>query len=221
MRRGVGWAGRGDLAASLAAIGPLALAYGVAVALTGQHSAIDLPTRALWAACDGQRAIYLAAYAGLGLAYLAWLARSGRRRAVSLSVLAPLVGEAALYALTLVAVAALLASGVGLGGTAVVAALGAGVHEELGFRLLGVGGGAALAIHLGLGRRAAVVAAVVSSSLAFAAAHHLAGEPWELATFSFRVLAGVGFAAVFWQRSLAHAVYAHVLYDLWVGLVAR
>lgn len=221
MRRAVGWAGRGDLAASVAAIGPLALAYGVAVALTGQRSAIDLPTRALWAACDGQRAIYLAVYAGLGLAYLVWLARRGHRRAVSLAVIAPLVGEAALYALTLIAVAALFASGVGLGGTAVVAALGAGVHEEVGFRLLGVGGGAALAIHLGLGRRAAVITAVATSSVAFAAAHHLAGEPWELATFGFRVVAGVGFAAVFWQRSLAHAVYAHVLYDLWVGLATR
>ena len=29
-------------------------------------------------------------------------------------------------------------------------------------------------------------------------------------------LAGAVFALIFWVRSLAHAVYAHVLYDVWV-----
>ena len=32
--------------------------------------------------------------------------------------------------------------------------------------------------------------------------------------FVFRILAGGAFGAIFWYRSLAHAVYAHVLYDL-------
>ena len=62
----------------------------------------------------------------------------------------------------------------------------------------------------------ALVAAIAVSSLGFAAAHHL-DAPWEARAFAFRTVAGVGFALVFWHRSLAHAVYAHVLYDLWIA----
>ena len=49
-------------------------------------------------------------------------------------------------------------------------------------------------------------------------AHHLGahGEPWGLHVFAFRCLAGVVFGLIFWFRSLAHAVYAHTLYDLLV-----
>jgi hypothetical protein len=36
--------------------------------------------------------------------------------------------------------------------------------------------------------------------------------------FAFRCFAGAAFAAIFWFRSLAHAVYAHVLYDILVAL---
>ena len=81
---------------------------------------------------------------------------------------------------------------------------------------LGVAGGAALGRRLGLSPRVALVAAIAVSSLGFAAAHHL-DAPWEARAFAFRTVAGVGFALVFWHRSLAHAVYAHVLYDLWIA----
>jgi membrane protease YdiL (CAAX protease family) len=37
--------------------------------------------------------------------------------------------------------------------------------------------------------------------------------------FTFRLLAGVAFALIFYYRSLAHAVYAHALYDVWVLVV--
>jgi hypothetical protein len=37
-------------------------------------------------------------------------------------------------------------------------------------------------------------------------------------TFAYRCVAGIAFGLVFWYRSLAHAVYAHVLYDLVVAL---
>ena len=43
------------------------------------------------------------------------------------------------------------------------------------------------------------------------------GEPFTAHAFAFRALAGVAFGAIFWYRSLAHAVYAHVLYDLVVA----
>lgn len=211
---------RDRLADSLAVIAPLALAYGVAVALTGRVSAVDVPTRVVWAACRGERAIYLLVYAALAVAYLTWLRRSGRHRTLALARVGPLIAEASLYAITLLAIAQLFAGGIGLGADTVVAAMGAGVHEELLFRLLGVGLGAGVLIRLGVERRWAVLGAAALSAVAFAAAHHLAGEPWAVDAFGFRAVAGLGFAAVFWYRSLAHAVYAHALYDLIVGLAA-
>jgi membrane protease YdiL (CAAX protease family) len=67
--------------------------------------------------------------------------------------------------------------------------------------------------------RASFLVALVVSSLLFAGAHHLGvhGEPFSLHAFAFRTLAGAAFGAIFWYRSLAHAVYAHVLYDIVVA----
>ena len=169
--RRVGWAGHGDLAASIALVFPLMLAYGVAAAITMQIHVADLPSRALWWACDRQRQRYLVAYAAIALGFLAWLRRHRRAEALRLAVVAPVVGEAAIYAFTLATVVwAVVARLPGLGADAVVGALGAGVHEELLFRLVGVAGGAALGRRLGLSPRAALIAAVAVSSLGFAAA---------------------------------------------------
>jgi membrane protease YdiL (CAAX protease family) len=128
--------------------------------------------------------------------------------------------EAAIYALTLGALITIVLDrllGLGVDGSSVVAALGAGVHEELVFRL-GLFAGF-VALLSGLERRFAVGLALVTSSLLFAAAHHLGvhGEPFTLHAFAFRTLAGAAFGAIFWFRSFAHAVYAHVLYDIVVA----
>jgi membrane protease YdiL (CAAX protease family) len=112
--------------------------------------------------------------------------------------------------------------GAGMVLPSVISAVGAGVHEELVFRLVLIAGLLALArpVEHRLGRRVAVVLAIAISSLMFAAAHHLGahGEPWTGHAFAFRAVAGVAFAAIFWFRSLAHAVYAHVLYDILVAV---
>lgn len=216
--RRASWAGHGDLAASAAMIFPLVLVYGVATALTLRVHAVDVGTRALWRLCGADRQRYLVAYAVLALGYLWWLRRHRRGDVLRLAVLGPVIAEAAIYALSLATIVWFAVAQLPLGSDAVVGAFGAGVHEELVFRLLGVAGLAALAVRAGVAPRTAVVAAAVVSSLAFAAAHHLGGEPWVARAFAFRAAAGLLFAAVFWHRSLAHAVYAHVLYDLWVAL---
>lgn len=213
------WAGHGDLAASIALVFPLVLAYGIGAAIVRETSAVDVVTQALWRLCDRRFERYLLVYAALAIGYLVWLHRHGRRGAVSIAVAAPMLAEAAIYALTLGAVIGLVLDGLfALGAATIVGALGAGLHEELVFRLAGVAGGAALLRRAGLPPRLALTVAVVASSLLFAAAHHWAGEPWALRLFAFRALAGGVFALIFWHRSLAHAVYAHVLYDLYVAL---
>jgi membrane protease YdiL (CAAX protease family) len=141
--------------------------------------------------------------------------------------------EAALYAVTMGTVIALLMERVlGLGldpgsaalghkAQAVVLSLGAGVHEELVFRLGIMGGATAALLLVGVERRLAVGVALVASALLFSAAHHAGplGEPFDRAVFVYRALAGVVFGLVFYFRSLAHAAYAHFLYDLYVLLL--
>jgi Type II CAAX prenyl endopeptidase Rce1-like len=216
------WAGHGDLLASLTLMFPLALIVGVGVAVTHRVNAVDVASRLLWCIAGRDRDRYLLMYAAMAVGFLAWLRHRGRRDMVAVAVVLPLIAESALYALTLVAAITFAVDHhLGLGAVSALGAVGAGLHEELLFRLLGVAGGAAIARRSGLGDRPAIVVAALGSSLLFACAHHWAGEPWQVGALISRFVAGLVFATIFWRRSLAHAVYAHVLYDLWIVAVSR
>ena len=216
------WWGHGDLAASLVLVFPLLLVYQVGVLFAGSVNGADVVTRLLFAALG--RPAYLALHALIAAGFLLGMRRGGRGTALRLEVVAPVVLEAAVYALTLGAVISVILErllGLGLGGGAAIDALGAGVHEELVFRLALLGGLVALAEGapaLAARPRLALALAFAASSIAFAAAHHVGayGEPWTAHAFAFRVLAGAAFGLIFWFRSLAHAVYAHAIYDLLV-----
>ena len=214
------WHGRGDLAASCVLIFPVLLVYQIGVLFAGHVNGADVVTRSLYDALG--RNAYLALQAAIAVGYLLWLRRERRWATLSWGTAAPVLLEAALYALTLGAVISIVLDRVlGMGITAgnVVSALGAGVHEELVFRLALLGGVVALAQReIPHHPRIGVALAIVVSSVLFAIAHHLGrlGEPFTPHAFAFRCLAGVAFALVFWFRSLAHVVYAHVFYDLLV-----
>jgi hypothetical protein len=216
--------GHGDLGSSLVLIFPLLLAYEIGVLFAGRVNGADLVTRAVYHLA-GSRTAYLVIHAILAIGFLLWIRHTRRWGTLRLELAGPVILEAALYALTLGAVVSLiidrlLGLGVGLTLPSVISALGAGVHEELVFRLGLIAALVMLARPLGHGF--AVVAAVVVSSLVFAAAHHIGvhGEPWTAHAFAFRAVAGAAFAAIFWFRSLAHAVYAHVFYDLLVAVAS-
>lgn len=100
-------------------------------------------------------------------------------------------------------------------------ALGAGVHEELIFRLAMIPA-LTLAVEkfLGASRWLALALAFIVSSLLFSAAHHvIGGEPWALQPFVYRFFCGMLFASLFQFRGLAVAVYTHALYDVWVMVI--
>jgi hypothetical protein len=209
--------GHGDLEASLVLIFPVLLAYEVGVLFAGNVSGADVVTRALYVTL-GSKALYLLVHAAIALLFLLWIRRGNRWGTLRMEVALPVVLEAAIYAFTLGAAISLVLShllGLGLGAGQAISALGAGVHEELVFRLGLLGG----CVSLLRERRGAFPIALVISSLLFAGAHHLGvhGEPFTAHAFAFRALAGAAFGAIFWYRSLAHAVYAHVLYDLVVA----
>jgi hypothetical protein len=192
------------------------LAYEVGVLFSGRVNGADVVTRLLFTLL-GSKGLYLLVHAMIAVLYLLWIRREQRWGTLRTEIVAPVVLEAAIYALTLGAVVTLVLQkllGLGISSGSVVSALGAGVHEEIVFRL-GIFAGLASLLE-SRQQRFAVPVALVVSSVAFAAAHHLGahGEPFTLHAFAFRTLAGAAFGAIFWYRSLAHAVYAHVLYDL-------
>lgn len=99
--------------------------------------------------------------------------------------------------------------------------LGAGIYEEVLFRLVLFG----FLYHLfcigELSSLSAISLAVIISALLFAAAHHIgaAGEPFDGPVFVFRTVAGVFFALLLRWRGLGIAVGAHAGYDVLVGVV--
>jgi hypothetical protein len=210
--------GRGDLGASLVLIFPVLLAYELGVIFTGRVDGADVVTRALYALL-ASRALYLLVHAVIAVGFLVWLRRSGRWSTLSLDVALPVILEAAIYALTLgAAITLVLQHVLGLGGGSIVSACGAGVHEELVFRL-GLVSGLVAMLRGRVHPKLAVAVALAVSSPLFALAHHIGpyGEPLTAHAVAFRTLAGLAFGAIFWFRSLAHAVYAHVLYDILVA----
>jgi len=109
--------------------------------------------------------------------------------------------------------------------------VGAGIYEELLFRLMLLPATWALYRLTGLAPKASVVAAVVTTSLLFSAAHYrfefvLAGhhfstqygEVFGWFSFVFRFLAGVFFSLLFWYRGFGIAVGSHAMYDLFTLL---
>jgi len=222
--------GHGDLGSSFVLIFPLLLAYEIGVLFAGRVNGADLVTRAVYTAA-GSRTVYLAVYAIIAVGFLLWIRHTRRWGTLRLELAGPVILEAALYALTLGAVVSLILDrlfgqlfgsmlGLGLTAPSVISAIGAGVHEELVFRLGLIA--ALLVVLRPLDRRIAVVLAIAVSSIVFAAAHHVGahGEPWTAHAFAFRAFAGVAFGAIFWFRSLAHVVYAHVMYDILVAAAA-
>jgi membrane protease YdiL (CAAX protease family) len=98
--------------------------------------------------------------------------------------------------------------------------LGAGIYEELLFRLILLSLVAAAARAAGAPPGWSFLAAIVLTSLAFSAAHYVGphGDALGLSSFVFRFVAGVFFALLFVFRGFGIAAGAHAGYDILVGL---
>ena len=97
--------------------------------------------------------------------------------------------------------------------------IGAGLYEELVFRVVLVGGLFWAAHQLGrVEQRRAYLAAAVVGAAVFSAVHHVGpfGDPFTLSVFTFRFLFGLALNAVFLVRGFALAAWTHALYDVLV-----
>ncbi len=97
---------------------------------------------------------------------------------------------------------------------------GAGVYEEMLFRLLLLPPISECGRRLGAQRGLRIAGAVIVTSLVFSAAHYLGphGEAFDAFSFSFRFTAGVFFAVLFVFRGFGIAAGTHALYDIFVSL---
>ncbi|HEU4588585.1 MAG TPA: CPBP family glutamic-type intramembrane protease [Gemmatimonadales bacterium] len=105
--------------------------------------------------------------------------------------------------------------------TQLMVSLGAGIYEELLFRVLLVGGLAWLARSvLGWSPTVAGVLATIIGALVFSAFHYIGpfGDPLRLPSFVFRTIAGILFSGLYLLRGFGITAWTHALYDVMLAL---
>ena len=115
-----------------------------------------------------------------------------------------------------------LAAG-GIGGSVLARltlSLGAGLYEELLFRVVIVALIANGIRLLGGSRMVSGIVATIVGALLFSAFHYIGslGEPFSLESFVFRFLAGLAFSALYLTRGFGITAWTHALYDVAVLL---
>jgi CAAX prenyl protease-like protein len=230
---------RSDPLTSLMLVFPLFVIYQIGVlSMPSTYNGADLITSQMLHLLHGNARTYFLVNVALAVAFLVLVLILRRKNTFDPRLFLPVLLESAIYALTMgslicfvmidflridpklaIACAAgpLQASPI----AKLVLSLGAGVHEEILFRLIMVGGGVWLLERgLGLRRFIAIVIAFAVSSVLFSAAHHvIGGEPFRVGAFTYRLLCGLVFATIFQTRGFAVAVYTHALYDIYVLIV--
>jgi membrane protease YdiL (CAAX protease family) len=137
-----------------------------------------------------------------------------------------LVGESAVYAVGVAVVVSSLVGALfaavpppeGTLWTQLALSIGAGLYEELVFRVLLVGGLALLFRTLmDPPTRAYLLAAFLGAAL-FSLVHYVGplGDPFALPSFTFRFLFGLALNALFLARGFGVAAWTHALYDVLV-----
>ena len=103
----------------------------------------------------------------------------------------------------------------------VMVSLGAGIYEELVFRVLLVSGLMLIASKgFGWSRQGASLFAVFLGALIFSAFHYMGayGERFALGSFTFRTIAGLLFSALYVLRGFGITAWTHALYDVFLAL---
>jgi membrane protease YdiL (CAAX protease family) len=212
---------------------PLFVLYQVGVLSTnGVGNGLDFMTATLFRLTGGDVALYLAFNAVVLLGFVVALLVLRTRGHFEAKLIPWMMLESTLYALLFGTVVISLMQGFGLGAllataaqpapdlfAKVVLSVGAGLYEELVFRVVVLGGlFFALTRFAGFSRIFAAVVAVIVSSAVFSGVHHLGalGEPFTLGAFAYRFFAGLVLAFIFQVRGFAIAAYTHALYDVWV-----
>ncbi len=215
---------------SLVFILPLVLAYEGGVLFLGRSSprnGADVWLRHILDALGFGEYFLLPVLTILGL--LAWQHIEHDRWCFKPWVLVGMAAECLLLAVVLVGLARLqnrlwpLQFGPGLEGifARFIGFCGAGLYEEVLFRLLMLPAVAWGLERIGTPPSSSVLWSAVITSLLFSAAHYVGplGDSFELYSFTFRTMAGLFFALLFVVRGFGIAAGTHAAYDMLVGLL--
>lgn len=221
---------------------PLLLLYeGLAAALSGPGTAgirngADVVLKDVFIAVAGRRGPLVFVF--VLVAVCVWLvARDMRRSGGGLrpGVFALMLGEAAVLAALFGVVvgtitarllspfhALAIAPRRGMSGpTQFMVSLGAGLYEELLFRVILVSALLWLAERgLGWSRRASAIAATLVGAVVFSAAHYVGqlGDTFTVQSFVFRAVGGLAFSALYVTRGFGITAWTHALYDVFLML---
>ena len=103
--------------------------------------------------------------------------------------------------------------------TKLMISLGAGIYEELLFRVILVSAIAVAAKRImGLRPLPAGVVATVVGAFIFSAFHYIGpyGDPLELGSFTYRMIGGLVFSAMYLLRGFGVTAWTHALYDVFL-----
>jgi len=226
--------GSGPLA-DLALTLPIFVIYHLGVVWMDVQNAADLVTRELKALASASLVTYSGLTLAIGAIFAGILLVLGRGHTLRWQRFALVAVEGILYAVAMRLVASYLVGKVHLDAglpatdtgpgffTAIVLSLGAGLYEEIAFRvgLYGVGRRLLLAMMpeaLPGQRLLASVGWALLAAAVFSGWHYFGqfGEPFELRSFLFRWVCGLVFTLIYVFRGFAPVVWTHALYDIWV-----
>jgi Type II CAAX prenyl endopeptidase Rce1-like len=225
--------GSGPLA-DLALTLPVFILYHLGVVWMDVQNAADIVTRELKALASSSLPAYSGLTLAIGAIFTGILLVLGRGHTLRWQRFALVAAEGILYAVAMRLVASYVVGKVTLDAglvpleppgflTAVVLSLGAGLYEEIAFRvgLYGVGRRLVLAMMPEAlpGQRVMVSLGWAALSAAiFSGWHYFGqfGEPFELRSFVFRWVCGLVFTIIYAFRGFAPVVWTHALYDIWV-----
>jgi Type II CAAX prenyl endopeptidase Rce1-like len=221
---------------------PLLLLYeGLSFVLTGSavagvRNGADVLLKGVFLAIGGRYGLtaFNVVLATVG-AVLVWRDRRANRGPLEGRIFALMLAESALYAALFGIVVGSLTALIldvprllQIGGgaldlpTQLVVSLGAGIYEELLFRVVLTGGLLwGLQLVLGMTRPSAAIGAVVVSALIFSAFHYVGalGDAFSVGSFVFRAIAGVAFSGLYVTRGLGITAWTHALYDVGLTLL--
>jgi hypothetical protein len=222
---------------------PLLVAYeGLAFLLSGSDLAgvrngADVLLKSLFTALGGRYGLTIFSAVLLGTGAVLIIRDRRKNGPIEPRYFLGMLGESVIYAVLLGGVASTLTSlllgrfNMSIQGgaltqfglpTQIMISLGAGIYEELVFRVLLVSGTAWLArTALGWSPRASTLTGVLVGALIFSGFHYIGqyGDPFQLSSFMFRAIAGVLFSLLYVARGFGIAAWSHALYDVMLSVL--
>jgi CAAX prenyl protease-like protein len=208
---------------------PIFVVYHLGVMFLPVRNAADIVTRELAMLAYNDRLAYAGLTVGMGSLFVAVLLMAGRGQSLRWQNFAWLALEGIVYAvgmrLTAAAVVGKLFLAAGIEGrfTGFIMSLGAGLYEEIAFRVVLYGVGLQCLRVLfrpasALRRFSLALGWAVICALVFSGWHHIGafGDALDARVFVFRAVCALVFTLIYVVRGFAPTVWTHVVYDLWV-----